>query len=416
MVAAAVGMQVRGWYPFVSTFAAFLTRAVRLRPHGRGQPGPAVACAVRTPACRSARTARRRWGSRTSPRCGPSTAAPCCTRATATRPSKLVAAMADVTTASPTCARLRADTPVIYGPDDDFEIGGSKVVRSSDDDVATVVAAGITVHEALKAADALAADGIAVRVVDAYSVKPIDADGLHEPRPAPPTAGSSPSRTTGPRAASARRCCPPSPATRHLPTVVKLAVPEMPTSGKPGRAAGRRRHRRRGHRRRRPQPGRRLQQGGPHDQAPRPLRPVRPEPVARQPASGAGSPAASSSAGRPGRPGRDLEPDDLPEGDGRRARLRRAVRRPGRRRPVGRGQLLGDGHDRHRGRPAHPAPGPRRERRRRRLRLARAGARHGPRHRRQHRRRPRAATSGSTSPTSTSRSPAPPRASPPSRP
>ena len=85
MIGAAVGMQVRGWRPFAATFAAFLTRALRLRPHGRRQPRQICACAARTPACRSARTARRRWASRTSPRCAPSTAAPCSTRPTPTR-------------------------------------------------------------------------------------------------------------------------------------------------------------------------------------------------------------------------------------------------------------------------------------------------------------------------------------------
>jgi transketolase C-terminal domain/subunit len=58
----------------------------------------------------------------------------------------------------------RADTPVIHPADDIFAIGGSTVVRESDDDQVTIVAAGITVHEALRAADALAfEDGIAVR-------------------------------------------------------------------------------------------------------------------------------------------------------------------------------------------------------------------------------------------------------------
>jgi len=72
----------------------------------------------------------------------------------------------------------RESTATLYGPDEDFPIGGSKTLRGSDTDRATVVGAGITVHEGLKAADALAARGIAVRVIDAYSVKPIDASAL----------------------------------------------------------------------------------------------------------------------------------------------------------------------------------------------------------------------------------------------
>ena len=63
----------------------------------------------------------------------------------------------------------RPKTPVIYGPDEPFPIGGSKVLRQSGDDVATVVGAGVTVFEALKAYDQLKAEGIAIRVIDAYS-------------------------------------------------------------------------------------------------------------------------------------------------------------------------------------------------------------------------------------------------------
>jgi transketolase len=69
----------------------------------------------------------------------------------------------------------REKTPVLYGLDERFPIGGSKVVRRSDADVAAVLGAGITLHEALRAHDLLAASGIPVRVVDLYSVKPTDA-------------------------------------------------------------------------------------------------------------------------------------------------------------------------------------------------------------------------------------------------
>jgi transketolase len=67
---------------------------------------------------------------------------------------------------------------VIYGPDEEFEIGGSGVLRTSDNDSVTIVCCGITVHEALEAADGLAVEGISARVIDAYSVKPIDAETL----------------------------------------------------------------------------------------------------------------------------------------------------------------------------------------------------------------------------------------------
>lgn len=72
----------------------------------------------------------------------------------------------------------RPKTAALYGPDDVFTIGGLKVVRASDHDQLTIVAAGITLHEALAAHDELRGAGIAVRVIDLYCVKPIDATAL----------------------------------------------------------------------------------------------------------------------------------------------------------------------------------------------------------------------------------------------
>lgn len=72
----------------------------------------------------------------------------------------------------------RPKTPVLYDVNEPFTIGGSKVLKQSATDAVTVVGAGVTVFEALKAFDTLAADGIAIRVIDAYSVQPIDADTL----------------------------------------------------------------------------------------------------------------------------------------------------------------------------------------------------------------------------------------------
>ncbi len=74
----------------------------------------------------------------------------------------------------------RGGTPVIYNPTEVFPIGGSKVLRKSAEDVATVVAAGITLHEALKAYDELKKEGVSIRVVDLYSIKPVDAKTLRE--------------------------------------------------------------------------------------------------------------------------------------------------------------------------------------------------------------------------------------------
>jgi len=72
----------------------------------------------------------------------------------------------------------RPKTPVLYRTDEQFPIGGSKVLRASDGDQVTVVGAGVTLFEALAAHDQLRAEGIRVRVIDAYSVKPIDRQGL----------------------------------------------------------------------------------------------------------------------------------------------------------------------------------------------------------------------------------------------
>jgi transketolase len=95
----------------------------------------------------------------------------------ANQTAKLVAAMAE-TDGIVYLRTLRPNTPVIYGPDEEFEIGGSRVLRSSDDDDVTLIGAGITVHEALEAADALTEDGITARVIDLYSIKPIDVETL----------------------------------------------------------------------------------------------------------------------------------------------------------------------------------------------------------------------------------------------
>jgi transketolase len=72
----------------------------------------------------------------------------------------------------------RPATVALYGPEEPFPLGGSKILRKSGNDSAAVIAAGITLHEALKACDALKAEGIGLRVIDAYSVKPLDEEGI----------------------------------------------------------------------------------------------------------------------------------------------------------------------------------------------------------------------------------------------
>jgi transketolase len=72
----------------------------------------------------------------------------------------------------------RPKTPVIYGPDETFQVGGLKVLRQGDADVATVIGAGVTVFEALEAYEELKRAGVSIRVVDLYSLQPIDAATL----------------------------------------------------------------------------------------------------------------------------------------------------------------------------------------------------------------------------------------------
>ena len=178
MVATAVGMQARGWTPFVSTFAAFLTRAhdfLRMAAISRaglalagshagvsiGQDGPSQMGLEDLAMFRSLH--------------GSTVLYPCDANQTA----RLVAEMAD-SAGIRYLRTTRSDSPVIYAPDERFPVGGSKLLRSSREDVLTVVAAGVTVHEALAAADELADEDIRVRVLDLYSVKPVDAAALRE--------------------------------------------------------------------------------------------------------------------------------------------------------------------------------------------------------------------------------------------
>lgn len=74
----------------------------------------------------------------------------------------------------------RKDTPILYANDEEFHIGGSKVLRKSSNDRITVIAAGITLHEALSAYEELKNEGIFIRVIDLYSIKPVDKAAVHE--------------------------------------------------------------------------------------------------------------------------------------------------------------------------------------------------------------------------------------------
>jgi transketolase len=226
MVAAAVGLQVREYVPFASTFAAFFTRAydfIRMAAVSRanirlsgshagvsiGEDGPSQMGLEDLAAFRAV------WSS--------TVLYPCDANQTA----KLVAEMADLDGIS-YIRTTRANTPVIYEPDEDFPVGGSKVVRSSDDDEVTIVAAGITLHEALKAADALAGEGVSARVIDLYSVKPVDAETIQSIRtPIVTVEDHWPEGGLGEAVLAALA------PTEERPPVAQLAVREMPGSGKP---------------------------------------------------------------------------------------------------------------------------------------------------------------------------------------
>lgn len=230
MVAAAVGFQVRGWVTFASTFAAFLTRAydfVRMAAISRanlrlvgshagvsiGQDGPSQMGLEDLAAFRAVH--------------GSTVLYPCDANQTA----QLVWQLADQSGIS-YLRTTRPDTPVIYGPDEQFEIGGSHVLRASENDQVAIVGAGITVHEALKAAQALASEGIAARVIDCYSVKPIDAETLHA------AASAADGRLIvaedhWPEGGLGDAVLNVFAEGDSCPRIVKLAVYDMPRSGKP---------------------------------------------------------------------------------------------------------------------------------------------------------------------------------------
>lgn len=178
MLAAAVGLWSRGWTPFASTFAAFFTRAADfirmaaisgadLRLCGShagvsiGEDGPSQMGLEDLALMRAVH--------------GSTVLYPCDGNQTAA----LVASMAN-RKGIIYLRTTRMKTPVIYEAGEDFPIGGSRVLRSSPDDQVTLVGAGVTTHEALRAADRLASQGIRARVIDCYSVKPIDAETLRE--------------------------------------------------------------------------------------------------------------------------------------------------------------------------------------------------------------------------------------------
>jgi transketolase len=172
MAAAALGMQARGWLPFASTFAAFWARAydfIRMAAVSRanlkligthagvsiGWDGPSQMGLEDLAMFRAVHDSVVLY--------------PCDANQAAVLTAELLGHHG--------VGYLRAtrgDTPVIYQPGEQFPVGGSRVLRSGGADQVTIIAAGITVPEALRAADALSAGGLPARVIDLYSVKPVD--------------------------------------------------------------------------------------------------------------------------------------------------------------------------------------------------------------------------------------------------
>ncbi len=172
LIAAAVGLSVRGYVPFAATFAAFFTRAydfirmsaisqANIRLCGShagveiGADGPSQMALEDLAMMRAVHGSTVLYPS------------------DATSTASLVQAMAN-RDGVVYMRTTRGAYPVIYGPDEDFRVGGAKVVRASDDDRVTLVGAGVTLHNCLAAADELADRGIPARVIDLYSVRPID--------------------------------------------------------------------------------------------------------------------------------------------------------------------------------------------------------------------------------------------------
>jgi transketolase len=125
----------------------------------------------------------------------------------------------------------REKTPILYEPGEDFVIGGARVVRESQEDTVTLIAAGITLHEAITAADALRAEGISARIIDLYSVKPVDSETVL--RAARETGAIVTVEDHWPEGGIGDAVLDVLAAEQPHPVVTKLAVRGMPTSGTP---------------------------------------------------------------------------------------------------------------------------------------------------------------------------------------
>jgi transketolase len=228
LVATAVGLSVRGYRPFASTFAAFFSRAydfirmagisqANIRLVGShagveiGQDGPSQMALEDLASMRAIHSSTVLY--------------PCDPNQTA----KLTRVMAD-TSGIVYMRTTRGAYPTIYGPTEVFKVGGSRVLRQSPKDKVTLIGAGVTLHNCLAAADALAAKKISARVIDLYSVKPVDVKTLREAaRATKKFVIVEDHYAEGGIGAAVMEAL----AAEGVPRVAHLAVKDLPTSGKP---------------------------------------------------------------------------------------------------------------------------------------------------------------------------------------
>lgn len=176
MVGVALGLSKCNKIPFVSTFAAFLTRAFdQLRMAAYSQPNLKI-CGSHA-GVSIGEDGSSQMGLEDMAMMRALAASTVLYPADAVATNKLVKLMANHQGLD-YIRTTRPATPVIYHPDEDFSLGGSKTLLSSPSDQITLVAAGITLHQAMIAADKLEKSQIPVRLIDAYSVKPLDTDAL----------------------------------------------------------------------------------------------------------------------------------------------------------------------------------------------------------------------------------------------
>jgi transketolase len=176
MVAAGVGLQTRGWKPFASSFGAFLSRAYDFIRMAAISEADLKLC-----------------GSHVGVSIGPDGPSQMALEDIASLRAVLDSVILYPSDANQAVALLdamrehrgisymrttREATPILYQPDDPFEIGGSRTVRSTEADEITLIGAGITLHECIAAAGRLGGKGVGIRVIDLYSVKPVDAETI----------------------------------------------------------------------------------------------------------------------------------------------------------------------------------------------------------------------------------------------